>query len=43
MIRPIKIEDKAHWEKLYKSYAEFYKVEMNDKILQTVWNWLHDI
>ena len=42
MIRPIKIEDKAHWEKLYKSYAEFYKVEMNDKILQTVWNWLHD-
>ena len=42
MIRPIKKEDKAHWEKLYKSYAEFYKVEMNDKILQTVWNWLHD-
>ena len=42
MIRPIKIEDKAHWEKLYKSYAEFYKVEMNDKILQTVWDWLHD-
>ena len=42
MIRPIKIKDKAHWEKLYKSYAEFYKVEMNDKILQTVWNWLHD-
>tara|TARA_A100001388_G_C28599106_1_gene417214 strand:- start:62 stop:493 length:432 start_codon:yes stop_codon:yes gene_type:complete len=42
VIRPIKIEDKAHWEKLYKSYAEFYKVEMNDKILQTVWNWLHD-
>ena len=42
MIRPIKIEDKANWEKLYKSYAEFYKVEMNDKILQTVWNWLHD-
>ena len=42
MIRPIKIEDKAHWEKLYKSYAEFYKVEMNDKILQKVWSWLHD-
>jgi len=42
VIRPIKIEDKAHWEKLYISYAEFYKVEMNDKILQTVWDWLHD-
>ena len=42
MIRQIKTEDRNDWEKLYKSYAEFYKVEMNDKILQTVWNWLHD-
>ena len=28
--------------KLYKGYADFYKVEMNDKILQTIWSWLHD-
>ena len=42
MIRDIQIKDKGQWEKLYKGYADFYKVEMNDKILQTVWNWLHD-
>ena len=42
MIRPIKIEDKKDWEKLYRSYADFYKVEMNDEILATVWKWLFD-
>ena len=42
MIRPIKIEDKKDWEKLYRGYADFYKVEMNDKILATVWKWLFD-
>ena len=42
MIRDIQIKDKEQWEKLYKGYAYFYKIEMNDKILQTVWNWLHD-
>tara|TARA_B100000035_G_scaffold132574_1_gene112652 strand:- start:1194 stop:1625 length:432 start_codon:yes stop_codon:yes gene_type:complete len=42
VIRQIKTEDRNDWEKLYKSYAEFYEVEMNDKILQKVWSWLHD-
>jgi len=42
MIRDIHLKDKEQWEKLYKIYADFYKVEMNDKILQIVWKWLHD-
>ena len=42
MIREIKLEDKENWEKLYRGYAEFYKVEMNEKILNTVWSWVHD-
>ena len=42
MIREIQLKDKEQWEKLYKDYANFYKVEMNDKILQTVWSWLHN-
>ena len=42
MIREIQLIDKEQWEKLYRGYAVFYKVEMNNKILQTVWNWLHD-
>ena len=42
MIREIHSKDKKQWEKLYKGYAVFYKVEMNNQILQTVWNWLSD-
>ena len=42
MIREIQLKDKERWEKLYKGYADFYKVEMNNEILQTVWNWLND-
>jgi len=42
MIREIQLKDKEQWKKLYKGYANFYKVEMNDQILQNVWNWLND-
>ena len=42
MIRDIHLKDKKQWEKLYKSYADFYKVEMNEKILKIVCEWLHD-
>ena len=42
MIREIQLKDKKQWEKLYRGYANFYKVEMNDKILETVWKWLND-
>jgi len=42
MIREIKLKDKEDWKKLYKGYADFYKVEMNNQILQTVWNWLNN-
>jgi len=42
MIREIKLKDKERWKKLYKGYADFYRVEMNNKILQTVWDWLND-
>ena len=42
MIREVQLKDKVHWEKLYRDYATFYNVEMNETILQTVWIWLHD-
>ena len=41
-IRSIKLNDKEDWKKLYRGYAEFYKVEMTQTILNTVWNWLID-
>ena len=34
--------DRADWEVLYRGYAVFYKVPMDDRILDTVWDWIHD-
>ena len=42
MVREIKLSDKEEWEVLYRGYADFYKVEMKDEILKTVWSWLQD-
>ena len=41
-VRKIQLKDKEQWQELYKGYANFYKVEMNNQILETVWSWLHD-
>ena len=35
-------DDRAEWELLYHGYARFYRVEMNERILETVWGWIHD-
>ena len=43
MVRDIEIKDKVEWEKLYYGYADFYKVEITEEIINTVWNWLHDL
>ena len=42
MIRDFKPSDFENWSELYKGYANFYKVPMNDQILDSVWGWLHD-
>ena len=42
LIRSIKPGDKKDWQKLFCSYAAFYKVEINQAILDTVWAWLVD-
>ena len=41
-IRSIKISDREEWQKLYQGYASFYKVEMTQTILNTVWSLLID-
>ena len=40
-IRNLKIEDKQDWVALFRGYADFYQVEINDNITNTVWKWLH--
>ena len=42
MIRFLEQNDKENWKKLYKSYADFYKVPMNIGILDTLWSWIQD-
>ena len=42
MIREIKFEDKSQWKNLYRSYADFYKAEMIEEILNRVWEWLNN-
>ena len=42
MIRFLEQKDKEKWAKLYNGYADFYKVPMNTRIIDTLWNWIHD-
>ena len=41
-VGPVSADDRDQWELLYNGYAEFYRVAMNDEILDTVWGWIHD-
>ena len=38
----MQLTDRADWEPLYRGYADFYRVEMTDATLNTVWGWIHD-
>ena len=42
IIRHINTNDRDNWQKLFSGYAEFYKVEINASVIETVWSWLHD-
>jgi ribosomal protein S18 acetylase RimI-like enzyme len=35
-------EERGQWQQLYRGYADFYQVPMDDHILDTVWSWIHD-
>ena len=40
-IRDIRTEDREDWRILFQGYADFYKVTIDDNIINTVWKWLH--
>lgn len=42
VISELSLEDRKEWEALYNGYAVFYKVPMNQEILDTVWSWIFD-
>lgn len=41
-VRNILENDFKEWNLLFKGYADFYKVKINDDIIDNVWSWLHD-
>ena len=42
LVRAASNEDYEGWCPLYHGYAAFYKVPMDDEILQTTWSWIMD-
>ena len=42
IVEKLKLSDRTEWSILYKGYAEFYKMPMNDDILDKVWSWIFD-
>lgn len=42
IVSNLSLTDRNGWESLYYGYAEFYKVPMNQEILDTVWSWIFD-
>lgn len=41
-IQPPSEADRGDWERLYRGYADFYQVPMNNRILASVWEWIFD-
>ena len=41
-ITPFSPTDRPDWERLYRAYADFYQVPMNEQILDQVWQWATD-
>jgi GNAT superfamily N-acetyltransferase len=41
-IRALQNEDRAIWEQMFKSYAEFYKTSVPEGGFDTVWGWIFD-
>ena len=43
IVSELSMNDRKEWESLYYGYADFYKVPMDQEILDTVWSWIFDV
>ena len=41
-IRSLNKNDFSAWKRLYQHYLEFYKTELNEEQLTTLWSWFFD-
>ena len=42
VIRPLRIDERADWEPLWKGYQAFYQVDIPDDVTAVTWARLHD-
>ena len=42
LIRPVEQSDRQGWEQLFRGYRDFYALEHDDAVIDTVWRWLND-
>ena len=41
-VEKLEPSDRKAWQGLYQGYADFYKMPMDQKTLDTVWSWIFD-
>jgi GNAT superfamily N-acetyltransferase len=42
VIRPLRLDERADWEPLWKGYLDFYKASVPKEVYDTTWARLHD-
>lgn len=42
VIRAIEQSDRQGWERLFRGYRDFYALEHDEAVIDTVWRWLTD-
>lgn len=42
VVRRVRPEDRAEWDRLYAGYADFYGVEQTEAMRDRVWGWIRD-
>ncbi len=40
--RPLRVDDRIDWERLYAGYAAFYRVDQTAAMRDMVWSWIFD-
>ena len=41
-VRPLRSDDRAAWEPLWRAYLEFYETSLGPDVTETTWRRLHD-
>lgn len=41
-VEKLELSDRKAWQALYQGYADFYRMPMNEDILNSIWSWIFD-